>query len=160
MQRVALQRRVIAVLALVLALGLPSSALAHALHVLAKMEGNQVKVEAFFDDNSPAADAKVTVRDATGKVLYEGRTDGTGNWSFAMPAPGTYEIVVDDGAGHRTQKHLRVSGANADGSEQATAPTREELTQVPWLKVGIGIGAIVGFSLLVWLVRQRPPNHA
>lgn len=158
MQRVGLHRLAITTLAWVLALSLTGSASAHALLVVAKIEGDQVKLEAFFDDDSPAADAKVTVRDEQGTVISEGRTDATGRWSFAKPRPGAYEIVVDDGAGHRTKKHLRIPTADAGATN--AEPSREELTQFPWLKVAIGIGAIVGFSLLVWLVRQRPATHA
>ncbi len=37
----------------------------------------------------------------------------------------------------------------------STGPTREAFTAFPWIKLAIGLGAIVVFSVTLWLVRRR-----
>src|SRR5438876_11600625 len=74
---------------------------AHALSGQCKLRGNQVELEAYFDDDSPAADAKVRVLDKEKQPIRAGRTDAKGRWSFPRPAAGKYLVIVDAGAGHR-----------------------------------------------------------
>src|SRR5438128_10049711 len=64
------------------------SAHAHDLLAECKLKGGTVIVEAFFSDNTPAREAKVTVRDARGGELASGRTDDAGRWSFPAPVAG------------------------------------------------------------------------
>ncbi len=47
--------------ATVFLLVLPSAAFAHGIGVEAKLKGDRVAVEAFFDDDTPAADSKMVV---------------------------------------------------------------------------------------------------
>src|SRR5205085_2177382 len=90
---------------------------AHALSGQCKLVGNQVQVEAYFDDDSPAADAHVRVLDGAKGEIAKGRTDAKGGWSFARPAAGKYIVVVDAGAGHRTDIAMTVP----PGDDSATA---------------------------------------
>ena len=55
--------------ALLALLVLPALAHAHAVGVVAKLAGGRVTIEAFFDDDEPAADAKVTVHDTTNALI-------------------------------------------------------------------------------------------
>jgi len=159
-----------ALLALFLVLAAAPSAFAHALGAECSLRGDRVEVEAYYDDDTPARDARVIVRDVAKKSVTEGRTNDKGFWSFPRPEPGRYRITVDAGAGHRTTVTITVPGtppagsATADASrqgEQATVklsegPGRAEFTRVPWLKVGIGIGAIGGLGLATWgMLRLR-----
>lgn len=137
---------------------------AHNLGAECKLVGDRVQVEAYFDDDTPARDAKITVRTTDGQSLAEGRTDDKGCWSFARPAAGRYEIVVDAGAGHRAVVKVTVPG-EAEGL--ALAPTRvsegqarEEFTRTPWLKVGIGLITIALFAGALWLARQAGKSKA
>lgn len=94
--------------ALALVAGFAGPAAAHALDAEAKLKNGVVRVEAFFDDDTPAERASVTVTDAGGKVIAEGKTDERGVWSFPAPPPGKYKMVVDAGAGHRKVKDLTI----------------------------------------------------
>jgi len=93
---------------LLIALLLPGVALAHAVGVEAKLKDGKVNVEAFFDDDTPAQEAKIIVTDADGKTVAEGKTDKTGRWSFPAPAAGKYKVVVEAGPGHRATTTLTV----------------------------------------------------
>src|SRR5262245_20681084 len=139
---------------------------AHALGAEARIRGNQVRVEAYYEDDPPAGAARVTVQDASRKVVAEGRTDEKGIWSFPRPAAGHYRLVVDAGAGHRKQLVLDIPVADVSPSEPSdqtaleqtptvsVGPTREEFTRTPWLKIGLGLGAIGLLSAVLYGYRR------
>jgi nickel transport protein len=158
---------------------------AHALGAECRLRGDRVEVEAYYDDDTPARDARVTVQDATKKNVAEGRTDDKGFWSFPRPEPGRYRVTVDAGAGHRTTVTITVPSAQPDdtaaagaltgecdcckdstatGDEQTVVklsegPGREEFTRPPWLKISLGLVVIAGFALTAWWVlRLRRPG--
>jgi nickel transport protein len=146
-------------------LTLAPSALAHDVGLQCKQQKNtnKVTVEVFFDDDSPAASAKVEVLDGAKMVVAAGKTDAKGLWSFAAPKPGDFLVVVDAGGGHRTDKKITVRPWNdetADFTDETSVtiqegPSREELTRFPWLKVGIGLGAICLFSVAFLVARRK-----
>jgi hypothetical protein len=157
----AFRGRRLAAVAVVLAVWLATGrrAAAHALGAECKLVGDRVEVEAFYDDDTPAREARVSVRDGHKQAIAEGRTDSQGRWSFARPAAGTYEVVVEAGGGHRAQVQITIPEADA-GTPAApetisTGPTREEFTRFPWPKVALGLAAIGVFSLALWVVRRR-----
>jgi hypothetical protein len=123
-----------------------------------KLKNGKVLVEAFYDDDTPAAKAKVQIVNAKDEVIASDVTDGEGRWSFTAPAPGKYEVRVDAGAGHRATTSITIPGAAAPA--QATSistTTRGEFTGVPWLKLTIGfvtIGALFGGYLLASALRK------
>lgn len=174
-----------AVLAMFLVLAAVQPAFAHALGAECKLRGDRVEVEAYYDDDTPARNARVTVQDAAKKNVAEGRTNSKGFWSFSRPEPGWYRVTVDAGAGHRTTVTITVPSTEAEAAVAASAssgecdccrdaatssgeeeavklsegPGREEFTRTPWLKIGFGLGTIVGFSLAAWWVlRFRRPG--
>lgn len=133
--------------------------LPHGLLLRLTLENERVTVEAFFDDDTPAAQAKVTLSSAAGITLLSGVTDERGR--FTIPekiADGSYRVIIDAGAGHRAEKPLTIPfGASAAVPE----PTREEMTRTPWLKIGIGLAVLALFGLVIWRLptRARIVNH-
>lgn len=130
---------------------------AHALGAECKIVGNRVELEAFYDDDTPAIKARVHVLDDQQKEIAEGRTDIRGLWSFPRPIAGKYRVVVDGGAGHRTEIALTVP-EQAPGPEKpiiSEGPTRQEFTRFPWLKVLLGLVMIAGFSAALLIARHR-----
>lgn len=138
---------------------LAGSAHAHHLGVECKLRDGQVEVEAFYDDDTTAKNAQIEALDSDKKVIASGRTDAQGRWAFPAPGPGTYQIVVDAGAGHRTTVRMVIPGGKPTAPEAARtvseAGTREEFTTFPWLGAGLGLGIIAGLSLLLWLALTR-----
>jgi hypothetical protein len=124
---------------------MPSVASAHAVGVEAKLKDGTVTVEAFFDDDTPAAEAKVVVVDESGRTVLEGKADQTGKWSFAAPPPGKYKINVDAGAGHKVEFTVSegVSRAEFTGSMRWV-----------WAAAGVaGIGLATWFLTILWRAR-------
>jgi hypothetical protein len=153
-----------ALLAIGMSAFLPNLAAAHALLVDCNMRNGKVEVEAFYDDDTPAPKARVKVINADEQMVAGGFTDQNGSWSFAMPAPGKYVVVVDAGAGHRKEKSIEVparpdeSIAPKDEAPIGDGPKRDELTRIPWLKIAIGlviIGGLSGAFLLASIMRKN-----
>jgi hypothetical protein len=138
---------------------------AHALYAECRLRGDRVIVEAFYSDDTPARGAAVTVRDEVGREVAAGRTGETGEWSFARPPAGKYEVTADAGAGHRKRVTMTIPTDTALGTHSpppeevvvTAGPTRDELTRFPWLRVALGLGAIAVLAgVLLVALRRRP----
>jgi nickel transport protein len=140
--------------------------MAHKIGAECKVQGERVVLEAYYDDDTPAGQAKVRVVDAAGKLVAEGVTDDKGVWLFSKPPAGQYKATVDAGGGHVTTIPLKI-GDGAAEERISQGPTREEFTRVPWLRAAIGLAAIAGFAAALWLSRRfraapaaNDPPHA
>jgi nickel transport protein len=152
--------------------------LPHALGAEAKLRGDRVEVEAYYSDNTPARDARVTVQDAAEKAVADGRTDDQGRWQFARPAAGKYHVVVDAGDGHRARIALTIpageTGATTtatadpsnpdcdcctDGVIVSTGPSRAEFTRFPWERVALGL-SLIALAAVTWRTLRRPAPAA
>src|SRR5205823_5472905 len=130
----------------------------HGLGAQCKLAGNKVEVEAYFDDGTPAADARVYAEDRQKKRVAAGRTDAKGRWSFTRPAAGNYVVIVDAGAGHRTQVAVTIPEAESADDDcccceppsrspsitVSEGPDRDAFTGGLWLKIGVGLSVIGG----------------
>ena len=135
---------------------LPAAAAAHAPGVEVKLVGATVRVEAFFDDNTPAAAAKVTVTDEAGTEVAAGVTDSAGLWTFPTPPPGEYRIRMDAGVGHVARRKFTVPDAATEGATISDGPTRDEATGPwRWAKAAAGLLIIAVIALIArrWLRR-------
>jgi hypothetical protein len=120
---------------------------AHALGAECKIRKDRVELEAYFSDDTPAQGAKVSVEDSAKIVMIEGKTDTYGKWSFPVPKPGDYNVIVDAGDGHHVERSLIVPVSPTDAPTQSTGPSRSEFTRTPWLRVGIGLTCIALVSM-------------
>ena len=139
-----------------------NSVFAHKLIVDAAPKGDRLRVEAYYEDDTPAEDAKVTVLQGE-TVVAEGKTDERGVWSCPLPPPGEYEIKVLS-VGHVGRKPVTIVGPavpSVAGSDQAVNPEqRAEDTKTPWNRLGLGVGLILGVALAWWLIRRNPRSPA
>jgi hypothetical protein len=138
-------------LSILLVLGLPSSVFAHAVNLECTLRGSTVYLEAFYDDDTPAIKAKVQVLNAKEEVVASGLTDEKGQWTFATPPAGKYEVRLDAGAGHRAKSSIQVPSAPVQETI-SDGPTRSEFTRIPWLSVLLGLAIIGGGCGAFWLV--------
>ena len=123
-------------------------AFAHDLRAKVSPDSNPIRVEAWFDDDEPAAEARVVVTDAEGRTIASGVLDEKGVWSFPKPGPGSYLIVVEL-AGHRDPIHLNIPDA-------APPEVAETWRLDKNLGLVIGLGLLLGGSLaFAWLRRSR-----
>ncbi len=79
-----------------------AAAWAHKVNVFAYAEGGSVFVESYFPDGSPVVQGLVSVTDATGTKIFEGKTDDQGRAQFPAPAEKTdLTVEVNASMGHR-----------------------------------------------------------
>lgn len=177
--------RILAIVAaLFLILLYPSTASAHALRAECKLRNDKIEVEAYYDDDTPAQDAKVLVVTDQEAEVIQGRTDETGRWSFPRPTPGSYRVIVNAGDGHRCNVRFSVpegqvlpkrnetslshSDSEAAWTTEAVVvsegPTRQEFTQFPWLSMTAGLALIgvlgMGCHFVLRKFRLAPSNSA
>jgi nickel transport protein len=145
----------------------PRSASAHALGAECRLKGDKVHVEAYFEDDTPAQQAAVRVLDAEEHEIVKGQTDVKGFWSFDAPPPGRYQVIIDAGAGHRVVQKLTISERGIAGqtsqappAQVGDAPSREEFTSFPWLKVLLGVGTIAVLAAAFMLSRQASARRS
>jgi hypothetical protein len=136
-----------------------SPAFAHRLHVDPKLAGDQVRVEAFYDDGTPAQEAKVTITLGE-QTIAEGRTDEKGVWTCAKPAPGTY-LVRAESVGHAAKDTLIVPEPDQPPPTEPTASTdgRARRTQTPWGRLAAGL-AVIGGLWVAWIISRRALGKA
>lgn len=139
---------------------------AHALHAQAKLDGGKVVVEAKFDGDEPAENAKVYLVGEDGAKTLRGRTDRDGLLRFAVPPPGMYEIHVDAGAGHLAKVKITITPEMQPGPSPPPGPimlgggrTIEEVQRSRWLKVTLGLIAILAFAAIVKVCIRRRENQ-
>lgn len=140
--------------ALVALLALPALAPAHAVGVEAKLVGDTIRIEAFFDDDTPAQGAKVVVHDGANALVAEGETDATGGWAFAVPPAGKYTVRVDAGDGHATTTTVTVP-AHPVAAETAISAGASRAAVTGWQRwAGAGVG-LAGIAAGTVVVRRR-----
>jgi hypothetical protein len=143
---------VLAALAVVV---VPGAAAAHDLKAVVTVTATEVKVEAGYDDETPADGGKVSLTTADGTAVADGKLDERGRWATKVPPPGSYVVVVND-IGHRD----RVTFTIPDPTPAASAPAAPDATYANWrldktLGLAIGLAVLLGGSLLYTLVRRR-----
>jgi len=137
-------------------LGIVRPATAHALGAECTLHDGVVRMEAYFDDDTSAADARVVVRNTAGEIVAEGRTDAKGLWRFPAPPADLYRITVDAGAGHQTTIRLRIPPHAEQPSTPGfvaekiyEGPSRAEFTSFPWGRAALGL-TVIALLFLVW----------
>lgn len=86
----------------------PVVSFAHEMGIEIKLKETEVQVIVFFEDDTPAQEAKVTLKDETQKVVLMGKTNAKGVWTFVTPKPGKYTIHADAGDKHNAKTTLTI----------------------------------------------------
>ena len=148
-----------ATLALAAVLLLPLSALAHGMGMDVKVNGPTVSISVYYDDDTPAAGAKVKVMNAAKEVILEGATDDKGAWAFPAPPPGEYTVRAKTDDGHAAKQTFAIPDAPppADAPPTGPPPTRADFTG-PRRLLMIGGGLVVLCALFAgwyWIGRRK-----
>lgn len=138
---------VLATLAVTVAGLTPRGAAAHDLRAKVTVLPDAIRVEAGFDDDTPAEGARVRVTAAAGgREVAAGTTDERGVCLLPALPEGEYTATVE-GLGHRDAVTFRVGCAS--GETEFTAWRLDK-------QVGLAIGllAILGGTLMFWWGRR------
>jgi hypothetical protein len=126
----------------------------HGLYAHVELRNGQVHLESWFDDDTPAQQAKVKII-AGGHTLREGLTDDKGVWTTERLPPGKYQIQVDAGAGHRKELTFEMP---ADASAHTAGPTKNEVREQHWIGILLGLAVVLGLVLVAKRLLRRE-NH-
>lgn len=123
----------------------------HDLCAKVERQGNQLLIEAWFDNDTPADQAAVRILQNE-KVISESKTDERGLCSMPSPDPGSYVLQVHAGGGHRTEVPFSIESQK---TEQAAGRTHEEVQQRRWWGT---IGGITLIAILTLFARKLIKN--
>jgi hypothetical protein len=140
---------VLVTLALVVALLLPGRGEAHDLQGRVTLLPETVVVEAWFNDDTPAEGASVSVTTADGHVVWSGRTDEKGVCRLGKLTPGRYRAVIES-VGHREEIEFPIE---SEGGLLEYHNWRMN----KWLGVAIGVGGLLLLSSIFLLRRRGRP---
>ncbi|MDR2695038.1 MAG: hypothetical protein LBC79_01480, partial [Deltaproteobacteria bacterium] len=109
-------------------LALPHTSWAHRVNLFAWDEDGRVCSRSSYGKNARVVDARLTVRDADGKELLQGRSDRDGRFCFARPGAAELLLIVDAGQGHRGEFRLSaktppLSAPSENGTQPDPAPS-------------------------------------
>jgi hypothetical protein len=134
-------------------------AFAHKLQIDWRITDQRLHIEAFYDDNTPAQQATITIKNEKNEILASGKTDEHGVWTCTAPTAGKYTARAET-AGHLAQESFLApeapSSQPSSNSEQPSKTgAREEETATPWLRILFGCAAIAALFFALWLARRR-----
>lgn len=126
----------------------PATASAHAMRAQVEVRADSVYFLAYFDDDTPAEFAAVTLTDAAGNEVLTGTTNERGEWTFPRPAPGRYTLTAKC-VGHSAKVPFPVEGEpEAPAVYSGRGPGRAA-------GLAIGLALLLGVSAAIWLRRRR-----
>jgi hypothetical protein len=137
----------------------PAAARAHDLDAKVTFTATEVKVVAAYDDDTPAEEAKVTLSTPEGVEVAKGVLDAKGVWTTPLPPPGRYVVVVRD-AGHRDRKEFTIHAPAPTTAEPAVEVTYERWRIDKTLGLAVGLGVLLGATLLYVALRRRAGGSA
>jgi len=116
---------VAAALAAAVWLGAPAGARAHGLSLFAWTEGTTIRGEAYFIGGGRVRNAKVEVRDASGRRIGEATTDTEGRFQFVASRRAEHRFVLATADGHRAECIVRAADlpASLPGPAVRAKPT-------------------------------------
>jgi hypothetical protein len=143
----------------------PALALAHAMGVEVRLKNNQIHIEVFFHDNSPAPGSLVTIENELGEKILSEKTDKEGKLQTPTPLPGKYKILVNDGAGHVSSTSIIIPKTNSAETNNenlliSKSPDRNQFIQTPWLGIAVGLATIAVLGFIASRLYQNPKSHS
>lgn len=147
---------------LIMALTPVSPALAHKVILFAWVEDGMIHTESSFAGKRKARDCPLIVRDDTGRIIHEGKTDDQGLYSFKIPDGVETDLILtlEAGIGHQAEWRIKKDEL-AQADSEKTLLEKENLESSPsvW-KIISGIALI--FLLAgagKWFSRKKRANH-
>ena len=87
---------------------------AHEMGLETKIKGRELVIEVFYEDDTPAQDTLVNLKDESGKVIETGRTNLKGICIFSVPKEGRYHLEAKDNSGHQVKVVLKIPSPQKD----------------------------------------------
>jgi len=130
-----------------------------------RLKNNQIHIEVFFHDDSPAPGSLVTIENELGEKILSEKTDKEGKLQTPTPLPGKYKILVNDGAGHVSSTSIIIPKTNSAETNNenlliSKSPDRNQFIQTPWLGIAVGLATIAVLGFIASRLYQNPKSHS
>jgi nickel transport protein len=99
---------------------------AHKVYIFAWVEGDRVYTDSYFPDKKKVINGSVTVFDAAGNRLVQGKTDEQGAFSFPVPKKTDLRIVLQASMGHKGEFLLKAEELSGGVPGTTTEPETKE----------------------------------
>ena len=126
-----------------------SSAFAHKLLVTTRVEGNEVRVDVYYEDDSPADGAKMQLLQGE-QLLAEGRANDEGKWAIPRPGAGLYVLRAEH-YGHVILEPVAIPATD----DPAAGDKSREPTGARIDRLAIGLVVIAALFVMYWLICRR-----
>lgn len=126
----------------------PRRASAHDLQLVVRFPADEPGVFVLvvgFSDDTPAEGAKITITDAAGAAVAEGKTDERGVLRLPRPKPGNYTATAE-AFGHRDRVPFEVAGERDE--YRGWRPDRT-------VGLVVGVGGLLAASGAFWWFRRK-----
>ena len=117
-------------------------------------------ITAEYDDGEPMSYAAVEIRSPDGSTAFQtGRTDRNGRFMLYPDQPGQWQVVLQDGMGHRLALDLTAAAENASASAQPVRQRPEPPGRAKATNVVAGFAVIIGLFGWVYGWRARAAGN-
>ncbi|MCP5047814.1 MAG: carboxypeptidase regulatory-like domain-containing protein [bacterium] len=128
---------------------------AHGIWVRIEKKPPLIVIKAGYDAGKTVSDASVTVRHGAGREPFKrGSTDSSGSFGFTPDKPGQWEVMVDDGMGHRQTESFTLEAGFFEGKQGETEPAGPPPMGGYLVKVLLGVLLILGVTFLMKRLQQ------
>jgi nickel transport protein len=142
---------------------------AHGMTLVLEQRGDVVVATVRYAGGTPVVGADVVIR-APGDAAYQsGTTDAAGLFAFVPAHPGEWQVLVDDGMGHRRTARLAFETAAAPAQDNGDAGAGEATVggtisgapaeTMPW-RLATGLSLLLGLTGFGYGVAARRRNGA
>ncbi|MDL2261732.1 hypothetical protein LJC08_05840 [Methanimicrococcus sp. OttesenSCG-928-J09] len=147
---------------------LVAPAAAHGVYMSSEVNGDNLKIHAYYQGGDPMAncDVEVMTYDAAGKTTpyLTGKTDANGDYEFAVKSGVTaYRVKVVEGE-HAVTKRIDIDAPSGSGSDSGSNSGSSSWifgTEGPSLfTIGAGLGWIVGIAGIIMYLQARKMKNA
>ena len=113
-------------------------------------------VTAEYDDGEPMSYSELEIKSSYSDLPFQtGRTDRNGCIMFKPDRPGKWQVVVNDGMGHRMALDLEVEQEENDSQNVEVLPQSASGTSNRMLTAITGLSVIFGLSGIVFGFKAR-----
>ena len=128
-----------------------SRALAHKLLVDCRVVGQELRIDVFYEDDSPADGAKIQLFVGE-SLLWTAKTDDDGRLMCVSPESGEYQIRAEH-YGHVSQKSFEIKSGDMPSLETKEQHDLDGIRRYRYLIGLVVIG--VGFGIYRWILVRK-----
>jgi nickel transport protein len=116
-------------------------------------EERPLAVQFYYAGGAPMGYAEIHIRSPRSQrpEYQNGRTDGRGIFAFCPDKPGKWELVVNDGRGHKARAVIDVPDTK---DPVQAAPEKTSRTGPGWLEIIMALSILINIWLVIGYIKK------